>query len=118
MAMSMQDVWLTRKQEGVSILTMEAECTAASVVVARMVDIKELLGETGMDGVMPISLKVDNQAALNRLPIESSSKARHIDVKIKFVICYGKLAIFTTEYFEGSSMLADTMTKALHASRL
>ena len=102
--------WFTHKQGGVSISTMEAESTTASVVVVEMIGIKELLGEMGIDCVMPMSLKVDNQAALKQLVAESSSKAKHIDVRIKFVGSYAKRGIFKTEYCEGSRMPADMMT--------
>lgn len=49
----------TRKQGGVSISTMEADFTAASIVVAEMIVIKELLGEMSLDCVIPMLLKVD-----------------------------------------------------------
>ena len=40
--------WLAKKQGGVSLLTMEAEFTAASVVVTQMLGLRELLGEIGV----------------------------------------------------------------------
>ena len=76
----------TRKQSGVSLSTMEAEYTAASVVVAEMIAIKELIGELGISCVSPMSLKVDNQTSLKLLGGESSSKSKHIHVRIKFVV--------------------------------
>ena len=68
--------------------------------------------------VMPMSLKVDNQAALKQLGGESSSKTKHIDVRIKFVGLYAKRGNLKTEYCEGSRMPADMMTKVIHAPRL
>ena len=115
---SMLVVWFTCKHSGVSLSTMEAEYTAASLVVAEMIGIKELLGEMGISCVTPMSLKVDNQAALKLLGGESSSKSRHIDVRIKFVGSHAKRGILKVEYCEGSCMPADLMTKALHPPRL
>ena len=100
------------------ISTMEAERTAASVVVVDMIGIKYFLVEIGIDCIMPMSLKVDNQAALKQLAQESSSKAKHVDVRIKFVGSYANSGNLKTEYCEGSRMLADKMTKALYAPRL
>lgn len=67
---------------------------------------------------MPMSLKVDNQAALMKPAGESSLKAKHIDVRIKFVGSYAKRGILKTEYREGSYMPSDMMTKAPHAPEL
>ena len=89
-----------------------------SVVVAEMIGIQKLLGEMGIDCVMPMSLKVDNQSALIKLAGESSSEAKHIDVRIKSVGSYAKRGILKTESGEGSRMPADMMTRAPHATRL
>nr|CCA23512.1 polyprotein putative [Albugo laibachii Nc14] len=95
-------VWFTRKQGGVSLSTMEAEFTAASIVVAEMIGIKEVLGEMGIHCVIPMPLKVNNQAALKQLGGKSSSKAKHIDVRIKFVGLHAKCGLLKTEYCEGA----------------
>lgn len=72
----------------------------------------------GIDCVMPMSLKVDNQSELIKLAGESSSEAKHIDVRIKYVGYYAKRGILKTESGEGSRIPADMMAKALHAPRL
>nr|CCA17048.1 AlNc14C29G2764 [Albugo laibachii Nc14] len=51
--------WFPRKKGGVFLSTMEAEFTAASIVVAEMIGIKELLGEMGIHCVIPMPPKVD-----------------------------------------------------------
>ncbi|KAE9344011.1 hypothetical protein PR003_g8674 [Phytophthora rubi] len=66
--------------------TMEAKYTVASVMATELLGVRELLGELGITHDIPMSLCVDNQAALNQLDGEdSSSKAKHIDVRVKFV---------------------------------
>ena len=58
---------------------------------------------------------MDNQAALKKLGGESSSKAKHIDLRIKFVGLHAKCGTLKTEYCEGSRIPDDMMTKAFHA---
>ncbi|GMF39429.1 unnamed protein product [Phytophthora fragariaefolia] len=73
--------WTCRKQTGVSLSTMEAEYPAALVMATELLGMRELLGELGVAFNSPLSLRVDNQAALKQLSGEgSSSKAKHIDV--------------------------------------
>ncbi|GMF42843.1 unnamed protein product [Phytophthora fragariaefolia] len=56
--------WICKKQTGVSLSTMEAEYTAASVMSTELLGVRELLGELGITHASPVSLRVDNQAAL------------------------------------------------------
>ena len=59
-------------------------------------------------------LRVDNQAALKQLDGEkASAKAKHIDMRIKFVSDFTKRGVIKPEYQETSSMPADILTKAL-----
>ncbi|OWZ15199.1 putative mitochondrial protein [Phytophthora megakarya] len=78
--------WICKKQGGVSLSTMEAEYTAASVVAQELHGVREFLGEMKVPLKVPMKLCVDNQAALKQLGGEQSSgRAKHIDVRIKFV---------------------------------
>nr|CCA18746.1 PREDICTED: similar to copiatype polyprotein putative [Albugo laibachii Nc14] len=80
-----------KKQGGVSLSTLEAEFTAASVVVLQMLGIRELLHEIGLKCKEPMILYVDNQAALKQLGGDgSSANSKHVDVRIKFVISHVK----------------------------
>ena len=59
------------------------------------------------------------QASLKQLDEEkASTKAKHIDVRIKFVGDFTKRDIIKSEYQETGSMPADILTKALAAPRL
>ncbi|CAI5703008.1 unnamed protein product [Peronospora effusa] len=64
-------------------------------------------------------LRVDNQATLKQLDGErASAKAKHIDVRIKFVGDSTKRDIIKPEYRETGSMPANILTKALSAPKL
>ncbi|POM72016.1 Integrase catalytic core protein [Phytophthora palmivora] len=111
--------WICKKQGGVSLSTMEAEYTAASVLGAELLGIWELLKELGVKSELPMPLRVDNQAALKQLDGETTSgEAKHIDVRIKFIGCYTRLGVLKPEYLASECMPADLMTKALDAPRL
>ena len=56
--------WTCKKQGGVSISTMEAEFTAASIIPRELPGIRELLQELNLPLDKPIVLHNDNQAAL------------------------------------------------------
>ncbi|GMG14877.1 unnamed protein product [Phytophthora fragariaefolia] len=111
--------WTCRKQGGVSLSTMEAEYTAASVMAAELLSVRELLGELRAKHEVPMALRVDNQVALKHLDGEgASAKAKHIDVRIKFVGDYTKRGALKPEYCEGENMPADLMTKAVETPRM
>eukprot|EP00644_Phytophthora_capsici_P005091 jgi/Phyca11/96041/e_gw1.1.771.1 len=98
---------------------MEAEYTAASVMATELLGVRELISELGISYSAPMSLRVDNQAAVKQLDGEgASSKAKHIDVRIKFVGAFTKAGVLKPEYLEGHKMPADIFTKALEAPRL
>ncbi|KAE8991327.1 hypothetical protein PR001_g21255 [Phytophthora rubi] len=111
--------WTCKKRGGVSLSTMEAEYTAASVMTTELLGVHELLGVLGVEHEVPMTLRVDNQAELKQLEGEgASAKAKHIDLRIKFVGDYTKRGVLKPEYREGENIPADLMTKALEAPRL
>ncbi|KAG3083218.1 hypothetical protein PC121_g5800 [Phytophthora cactorum] len=108
--------WTCKKQGGVSLSTMKAECAAASVMTREILGVRELVRELGVAYVMPMPLRVDNQAALKQLEGECASvKAKHVGVKIKFVGDYTSKGVLKPEYRESEYMPADLMTKPLAA---
>ncbi|OWZ13989.1 polyprotein [Phytophthora megakarya] len=111
--------WTCKKQGGVSLSTMEAEYTEAFVMATKLLGVRELLGELNVILKVPMALRVDNQAALKQLDGEGvSAKAKHVDVRIKFVGDYTKRGILKPEYLEDEKMPADLLTKALETPRL
>ncbi|GMF16752.1 unnamed protein product [Phytophthora fragariaefolia] len=84
-----------------------------------LLGVRELLNELGVKMKMPMPLRVDNQAAIKHLDGEkASSKAKHIDTRIQFVLHSTKTGVLIPEYCEGKSMPADVLTKAVPAPRL
>lgn len=64
---------------------MEAEFTAASVVLAQALGVRELLREFGVKCNKPKILYADNQAALKQLGGDGPTvKSKHVHVRIKF----------------------------------
>ncbi|OWZ17296.1 Copia protein [Phytophthora megakarya] len=59
--------WISNEQGDVALSTMEAEYTAASVVGQELLDVREFLGEMGLDCEEPFRLPVDNQATVLEL---------------------------------------------------
>ena len=77
---------LAKNQVEVSLSTMKAEFTVASVVVTHMLGLRELFGEIEMPCNEPMLIYVDNQAVISKLGGDgASARSKHIDVRIKFV---------------------------------
>uniref|UniRef100_A0AAV1UWI0 Polyprotein n=1 Tax=Peronospora matthiolae TaxID=2874970 RepID=A0AAV1UWI0_9STRA len=111
--------WGARKQGGVSLSTMEAEFVAASEVARELLGLREMLCEVGVEPTLPMQLRVDNQAAIAQIAGEASSlKAKHVDVRLKFLCDYSRRGVITASYVRSEQMLADLLTKALDATKL
>ncbi|CAH0487690.1 unnamed protein product [Peronospora farinosa] len=64
-------------------------------------------------------MKMDNQAAIKQVENEAnSSQAKHVDVRLKFIIDYYKKSTIKPTYVNTHDMLADMLTKSLPAPRL
>ena len=69
--------------------------------------------------MLPMTLHIDNKAAINQLSGDkASAKAKHIDVRIKFVSDCARKGVITLEYRKSLTMPAGLMTKTLAAPRL
>uniref|UniRef100_A0AAV1TTK9 Reverse transcriptase Ty1/copia-type domain-containing protein n=1 Tax=Peronospora matthiolae TaxID=2874970 RepID=A0AAV1TTK9_9STRA len=90
--------WGAQKQGGVSLSTMEAEFVAASEVARELLGLREMLCEIAGEA--------------------SSLKAKHVDVRLKFLCDYSRRGIITASYVRSEQMLADLLTKALDATKL
>uniref|UniRef100_A0AAV1V081 Polyprotein n=1 Tax=Peronospora matthiolae TaxID=2874970 RepID=A0AAV1V081_9STRA len=78
-----------------------------------------MLNEIGKPPALPMVLHVDNQAALKQLAGEASSlKAKHIDVRKKFVCDFARRGIIVSQHVRSEQQLADLLTKALDAVKL
>uniref|UniRef100_A0AAV1T532 Integrase catalytic domain-containing protein n=1 Tax=Peronospora matthiolae TaxID=2874970 RepID=A0AAV1T532_9STRA len=111
--------WICKKQTGVSLSTMEAEFTSASHVGRELLGLRELLKEIGLPVTEPMSMLMDNQAAIKMLESEGSmASAKHVDVRMKFICDYAKKGIVKPEFVESKLMKADLLTKTLPAPRV
>ncbi|KAG3002237.1 hypothetical protein PC128_g21482 [Phytophthora cactorum] len=98
---------------------MEAEYIAASVVQQELLEMRGVLKELEIGLVQPMELRVDNQATLVHLESEKASfKAKQIDVRIMFVMCYTKRGVLKPVYCESKLMPADLLMKVLAAPSL
>ncbi|POM57760.1 Mitochondrial Carrier (MC) Family, partial [Phytophthora palmivora] len=111
--------WECKKQTAVVLSTVEAEFVAASVGGQNVLDLHELFGEIGLPVKLPIEMMIDNQAALKQITSEASSgRAKHVDVKVKFLRDYAERGVVLPTYVGTADMLADLLTKALPGERV
>ncbi|GMF43844.1 unnamed protein product [Phytophthora fragariaefolia] len=111
--------WMCKKQRTAALSTGEAEFVAASCGGQELLGLKELLRELGMALQLPLILYMDNQAAIKQVQNEArSSRAKHVDVCLKFLQGYSAKKIIEPTYVETGEMIADLFTKALPAPRI
>ncbi|KAE9261643.1 hypothetical protein PF008_g32798 [Phytophthora fragariae] len=110
--------WICKKQSSVALSTMEAEFVAASQVTAEMLGIVELLSEIGIKVEVPYKLHVDNQAVKQIEGEDTSGRAKHIDIRLKFIKDLSRNKGLNVSYRESKLMRADILTKTLPGPRL
>ncbi|DAZ97926.1 TPA: hypothetical protein N0F65_007267 [Lagenidium giganteum] len=97
----------------------KAEFAAAAHCAREMLGVRELLEEIGVQVNAPMILWMDNQAAKRQVEgEETSGRAKHIDVKIKFVSDCTKKGIIKPRYVRSEAMPADLLMKSLPAPRV
>ncbi|CAH0479170.1 unnamed protein product [Peronospora belbahrii] len=68
---------------------------------------------------MPIVLKIHKQATIKHLKNEASAaSAKHVDVKLKFLKDFAEKEWLNQRDVASEDMVADLLTKALHAPRI
>uniref|UniRef100_A0AAV1TQ25 Polyprotein n=1 Tax=Peronospora matthiolae TaxID=2874970 RepID=A0AAV1TQ25_9STRA len=108
--------WYSKKQGGVALSTMESEFVAASEARRELLEVIETLSVIGESPALPMKMLIDNQAAIRQIEGEASStKAKHIDVRVKHLCDYARRGIVVPQYVPSNLMLADVLTKALNA---
>ena len=79
--------WICKKQAGVSLSTMEAEFTSASHVGRELLGLRELVREIGFLISEPMTMMMDNQAAIKQLEFKNSmANAKHVDIRVEFFV--------------------------------
>ena len=98
---------------------MEAEFVAPLKMAREILGLREMLSETGIALADPMQLHVDNQAAIGLIAGEASSlKAKHVDIRLKFLCDFPRRGVIATCRLRSELMLADLLTKALDDTRL
>ena len=68
---------------------------------------------------LPMSIDVDNRAAIKQVEGEASSaKAKHINMRLNFVCEYARREIIEPIFVHSEMMLADPLTKALNVTKM
>jgi hypothetical protein len=111
--------WSTKKQEIVSLSTMESEYIAATYVSKEALWLRSLILQLFGISLSTTTLFSDNQSAI-ALTKEHQDHAwtKHIDVQyhfIRWIIEEGKLGLI---YCPTDELVADTLTKALPSAKV
>uniref|UniRef100_M4B6C6 RxLR effector candidate protein n=1 Tax=Hyaloperonospora arabidopsidis (strain Emoy2) TaxID=559515 RepID=M4B6C6_HYAAE len=70
---------------------MDPEYVAASEVGRKLLGVRETLSEIGESPALPMKVLIDNQAAIRQIEGEASStKAEHIDGRVKYLCDYSR----------------------------
>nr|CCA23978.1 OSIGBa0134J07.9 putative [Albugo laibachii Nc14] len=86
---------------------------------ARITGSARPFSELGFVVELPMKMEMDNQAAIRQMENEESSvRAKHIDIKLKFLMDYAKKGILKPVYVSTEMMAADLLTKSFSAARL
>ena len=93
--------WIGKKQTGESLSTMEAEFTSASHVGRELLGLHELVREMGFLVSEPMTMMMDNQAAIKHLESDYSiANAKHVNIRVKFYRDFANRGIVRPAYVE------------------
>lgn len=109
-------MWVTRKQNCVSLSTTEAELIALCTAVSEGLWLRKLFSDLGVK-FKQIKYYEDNQGCLALIKNPSNNRrVKHIDLKFNFVCDYYKSGIILLDYVSSESQQADIFTKGLPSS--
>lgn len=104
--------WSSRRQQCVTLSSMEAEYVALSEACQETVWLRQLLADFGETQSAPTVLKEDNQGCLSFVKTERTSRrSKHISTKEKFIQELCDKGDIVLEYCPTDIMIADAMTK-------
>jgi hypothetical protein len=110
--------WSSKKQTTVALSSMEAEYMALAHASQQAIWIHTLLSEMGHNITEPITIWVDNQAAIAHAITEMTmQRTKHIDIKYHFIRDAIAQELIIPDYIDTKDNLADFLTKALPAPR-
>jgi len=110
--------WRSTLQKTVALSTVEAEYMAIAAGMQEGIWLATVINEIGLDNVLPISMKGDNQGsiALCKNP-GNHNRTKHIDIRHHFIRERVRDNWFDLKYCRTEDMLADIFTKALPGPR-
>lgn len=110
--------WRSAEQDCVSLSTNEAEYVALSDGVREAVRIHRLLSDLNLRNDQPIPIRVDNRGATELVYVQGQSRrSKHIDLRYHYSPDIVNRGLITVNYLPSDQMLADGLTKPLHAPK-
>lgn len=106
--------WSSRKQPTVALSSMEAEFMALARTTCEAIWLRELSSELGVPTTGPLSIKVDNDAAMMFAEsVAFHARSKHIDIRYHFVRERVASNEVRLTHCASEDNLADILTKAL-----
>ena len=106
-------IFASRRQEGVSQSTAEAEFVAANDVTKELCWLIALLGELKISH-KKAKLFIDNKSAIQMIKNHDiTRRAKHIEIKYNLVRLKYEQGLFEVEHIDGQHQIADFLTKPL-----
>ncbi|KAJ1300847.1 hypothetical protein OPQ81_002487 [Rhizoctonia solani] len=109
--------WSSKRQNTVSLLTMEAEFTAVCHTAKEVLAIRQFLDDLGItyDSNVPTPILCDNQAAIEALHNPThKTRAKHIDISYNFIRDEIEEGSLSVSFIPTRDNLADAFTKPLN----
>ncbi|KAG5667690.1 hypothetical protein PVAND_015662 [Polypedilum vanderplanki] len=111
--------WSCQKQATVALSSTEAEYTALGNTVSEILWFKNLCQDFSINFKYPITVKADNQSAINMVYNQKFSNAtKHIETKYHFIRDIQNKGLIKIQYCPAEFNIADMLTKALGAVKL
>ena len=107
--------WMSKKQELVTLSTMEAEYVGATHAAKELIWFRGLIGEIFRPLNNPTVLHLDNQSAIKLANSDGQFHARskHIDIRYHFIKSCVQNHSIIIFYCPTADIIADVLTKAL-----
>jgi len=106
--------WLSKKQEAISLSTIEAEYIAAAGSCTQLLWMKQMLRDIQVEYEEPITIFCDNSSAINiSKNLVLHSKTKHISIKFHFLREQVNKGEVRLEYVPSKDQLVDIFTKPL-----
>ena len=107
--------WSSKKQELVTLSTMEAEYVGATHAVKELFWFRQLIGEIFRPLLHPIVLHLDNQSAIMLANSEGQfhTRSKHIDIRYHFIKFHVQEGSIILSYCPTEDMIADILTKSV-----